>query len=141
MVIRILSSLIVLTFFGLLFCYINESSNSRRKERIDFSLKGELTIGVITIKGRGHSKSVGFEYLVDDKQLRGGDPLYYMDMNGSDVFEDEEKSKPGSKFLVIYDAHNPKESIIRLDYPIKDSADFKRHVKEFEQSRKQRLPK
>ena len=41
------------------------------------------------------------------------------------------------KFLVIYDTVNPKESIIRLDYPIKDSTDFRRYVKEFEQKRKQ----
>jgi len=47
------------------------------------------------------------------------------------------KSKPGMKFLVIYDTVNPKESIIRLDYPIKDSTDFRRYVKEFEQKRKQ----
>jgi len=47
-------------------------------------------------------------------------------------------TKPGKKFLVIYDTENPKESIIRLDYPIKDSTDFRRYVKEFEQMRKQK---
>jgi len=50
----------------------------------------------------------------------------------------KKKSKPGMKFLVIYDTENPKESIIRLDYPIKDSTDFRRYVKEFEQKRKQK---
>lgn len=135
---RILSSLLFLTFFVLFIYYANEMFKSSKKERKDFSLRGELTIGVITIKGRGHSKSVQFEYVVDDKQLRGGDPKYDVDPGGSDVFEDKEKSKPGKKFLVIYDANNPKKSIIRLDYPITDSVDFKRYVKEFEQMRKQK---
>jgi len=31
-----------------------------------------------------------------------------------------------------------KESIIRLDYPIKDSTGFRRYVEEFEQMRKQK---
>lgn len=136
---RILASLLFLTFIALFIYYAEEMFKSTKKEREDFSLKGELTIGVITIKGRGHSKLVQFEYVVEDKQLRRGDTKYYLDSGGSDVFEDKEKSKPGKKFLVIYDANNPKKSIIRLDYPITDSVDFKRYVKEFEQMRKQKL--
>jgi hypothetical protein len=135
---RILSTLLYIIFLVLMFYFVNEIFKNSRKERKDFSLKGELTIGVITLKGRGHSKSVQYEYIVKDKQLRRGDSHYYMDPNGSDIFDDKEKSKEGKKFLVIYDANNPKESIIRLDYPIKDSMDFKLYVKEFEQIRKQK---
>ena len=42
-------------------------------------------------------------------------------------------------WIKYYDAKNPEKSIIRLDYPIQDSADFQRYVNEFEQMRKQKL--
>lgn len=44
--------------------------------------------------------------------------------------------KKGDKFLVLYLEKDPRESILLLDYPIKDSTDFQRYVKEFEQKRK-----
>lgn len=128
--------LIYILVFSLLFLYIFKSSEKNRAERENFSKNGNLTIGVIKFKSIGN-KSVSYKYNVENKEFRGGDPRYYMDPNGSDVFDDEEKSKPGKRFLVIYDINNPKKSIIRLDYPIKDSADFKQYVKEFEQMRKQ----
>jgi hypothetical protein len=112
--------------------------DTAKKERANFSLKGELTIGVITNKGKGHSKSVQYEYVINDKHMRGIDPRYDLDPNGSDIFENKVRSKLGSRFLVVYDAEDPQKSIIRLDYPIKDSADFKRYVQEFEEMRKQK---
>ena len=44
--------------------------------------------------------------------------------------------KNGDKFLVIYLLKEG--SLILFDYPIKDSTDFKRYVKEFERMRKEK---
>jgi len=38
----------------------------------------------------------------------------------------------GEKYLVLYDKDNPEENRMFFDYPIKDSTDFNRFVKEFE---------
>ncbi len=124
-------------FFILVFILVSKLSNKNRSHRDTLNKEGWLTIGVIRAKSYSGSKSVSYTYRVGENELKGGDTNYYMDSHKSSyVFLDNEKSKPGSKFLVIYDKENPKESIIRLDYPIKDSTDFKRYVKEFEEMRK-----
>lgn len=123
--------------FLLVFILVSKLSNKNRSHRDTLNKKGWLTIGVIRAKSYSGSKSVSYTYRVGKNELKGGDTNYYMDSHeASNIFLDKEKSKLGSKFLVIYDANNPKKSIIRLDYPIKDSTDFKRYVKEFEQMRK-----
>jgi len=48
------------------------------------------------------------------------------------------KIKKGDRFLVLYLPEKPKTAIMLFDYPIKDSADFKRYVKKFEQMRKEK---
>ena len=42
------------------------------------------------------------------------------------------------EFLVLYLPEKPKNAIMLFDYPIKDSTDFERYVKEFEEKRKQK---
>lgn len=135
---KLLSGFLFMLFIALLFYYINDSLNSSRKKRKDFLLNGDYSIGVISSKSYSKPESVSFLYNVNNVEIKGGDTKFYLDKNAFEVFNDKEKSKPGKKFLVIYDANNPKKSIIRLDYPIKDSTDFKRYVKEFEQMRKQK---
>ena len=135
---KLLSRFLFIIFIALLFYYIYHSLNYNRKEREDFLLKGDYSIGIISSKSYSKPESISFLYIVNNVEMKGGDTKFYMDKNAFVVFNDKEKSKPGSKFLVIYDVNNPKESIIRLDYPIKDSTDFKRYVKEFEQMRKQK---
>lgn len=44
--------------------------------------------------------------------------------------------KKGDQFLVLYLEKDPRKSILLLDKPVKDSTDFKRYVKEFEEKRK-----
>lgn len=135
---KLLSGFLFIILIALLFYYINDSLNYSRKEREDFLLKGNYSIGVIKSKSYSKPESISFLYTVNNAEMKGGDTKFYMDKGAFEVFNDKEKSKPESKFLVIYDANNPKKSIIRLDYPIKDSTDFKRYVKEFEQMRKQK---
>ena len=48
-----------------------------------------------------------------------------------------DKSRKGEKFLVIYEKNNPKNAVLCLDKPIKDSLDFKKYVIEFEKLRKE----
>jgi len=45
------------------------------------------------------------------------------------------------EFLVLYLPEKPKNAIMLFDYPIKDSADFKRYVREFKLKRKQNMKK
>lgn len=135
---KLLSGFLFIIFIALLFYYINDSLNGSRKEREDFLLKGDYSIGVISSKSYSKPESISFLYTVNNVEMKGGDTKFYMDKNAFGVFNDKEKSIPGKKFLVIYDTNNPKKSIIRLDYPIKDSSDFKRFVQEFEEMRKQK---
>jgi len=43
--------------------------------------------------------------------------------------------KKGDKYLMLISKDNSKRYVVMFKYPIKDSADFKRYVKEFEQMR------
>jgi hypothetical protein len=97
-----------------------------------------FSIGVISSRSYSKPESISFLYIVNNVELKGGDTKFYIDKNAFEVFNDKEKSKRGSKFLVVYDVNNLKTSIIRLDYPIVDSTDFRRYVKEFKQMRKQK---
>ena len=111
--------LIYLAIFAILFLYIFKSSNRNSIEREDLAKNGNFAIGEIKSKSYSGSRSVSYKYNVENKEFSGGDTRYYMNSNEAyTTFLDDEKSKPGKKFLVIYDAENPKKSIIRLDYPI-----------------------
>ena len=54
-------------------------------------------------------------------------------LNAFEAFSDRDLADKGDKFLVLYDENDPKNAIIRLDYPIKDNSDFERYVKEFQE--------
>ena len=137
---KFLSRLIIFIFFGFLFYYIIKSSNENSTKRENFAEKGNLAVGIIKSKSYSGNRSVSYKFYVENNEFSGGDTRYYMDSNEAyNTFLDNEKSKPGKKFLVIYDENIQKKSIIRLDYPIKDSTDFKRYLKEFEQLRNQKI--
>ena len=101
--------------------------------------EGGLTIGVFESRNYsgGRTYSISFSYKVDGKDYRNGDTHCFLDSpKASNAFTNKDLARKKDRFLVLYNKENPKESIIRLDYPVKDSADFKRYVKEFEQKRK-----
>ena len=133
---KLLAGLLLFTFVGISFYYLIKSPNENRIEREKFSAKGNLAIGIIKSRSYSKPESISFSYILNEVEMKGGDTKFYMDKDASEVFHDKDKSKPGNKFLVIYDSDDPKKSIIRLDYPITDSSDFQRYVKEFEQMRK-----
>ena len=70
---------------------------------------------------------------------------FFYDDSGNKYYRGDSKKLPkgnfrkniieGDQFLVIYDEDG---SDIYFDYPIKDSIDFRRYVKEFEEMRKQK---
>lgn len=138
-----MDKIFIILFIGFLiggFFLIQSGSKKDKKKRERLALTGGFAIG--NYEGRSMSNnrtySIAYTYLVDSNELRGGDGHCYDDSSkAAEVFTDPQKTKTGDKFLVLYNKDKPKESIIRLDYPIKDSTDFKRYVKEFEQMRKQ----
>jgi len=123
--------------------FVKYSDRRSKNEREYLKFNGAFAIGEFTDRSyystNGRVSSVGFEYVVNSKKTTGADTRCWQDSpKASEVYIDDKKADVGDKFLVLYDLNKPKKSIIRLDYPIKDSSDFKKYVKEFEEMRKQK---
>ena len=78
---KLLSGFLFIIFIALLFYYINDSLNGSRKEREDFLLKGDYSIGVISSKSYSKPESISFLYTVNNVEMKGGDTKFYMDKN------------------------------------------------------------
>jgi len=123
------------------FILIQFGSKKSIKEREFLAFNGGFAIGAFESRNMSNSStySISFNYSVNSKEYHGGDTRCFEDSSeAADAFTNKDKAKPGDKFLVLYNNEKPKKSIIRLDYPIRDSSDFKRYVKEFKQMRKQK---
>ena len=83
------------------------------------------------------TESVFYEFQVS------GDTFQQFDM---ECFKDSEKAwdhfyfskyplLKGNLFVILYDSLNPANSIIRLDYPLRDSNDFKSSITKINQER------
>ncbi len=121
--------------------FVRLGKKGKASQRIFLNKNGALGIGVFEgrVGSNGRTYSISFSYVVEGEKLKNGDTNCPLDSpKAADAFADKKKAKRLDKFLVLYNEVNPKESIIRLDYPVKDSADFKRYVKEFERMRKQK---
>ena len=63
------------------------------------------------------------------------------------IYKDSQSSripsevKVGNKYFLLVNEEDYKKTEIFFNYPIKDSTDFKRYVKEFEEKRKQKTKK
>lgn len=106
--------------------------NYSKKIDVEIIKNGIFTIG--TFKkftfSVGHGGGHHLEYFYYDEEGK-----YHSDSNVA-VFPDKEQRKTiseGDKFFVVY---NKDGSLIFFEYPIKDSTDFQRYVKEFEERRK-----
>lgn len=89
---------------------------------------GFYSIGIIkSISKGGYHSNGGINY------------TFKLDRNYSGRISDwpSKSLNKGDQFLVLYLKEDPRESILLLDKPIKDSTDFQRYVKEFEGLRKQ----
>jgi len=123
--------------------FVEFSDRRGKNKREELKLNGGFAIGEFTDRSyyssNGMVNSIGYSFAINSKKFRGGDNNCGWDSReASNAFIDKKKADVGDKFLVLYDLKNPKRSIIRLDYPIKDSSDFKKYVKEFEEMRKQK---
>jgi len=107
--------------------------NSSKKIDLNIVNKGKFTIGTFKefTYSIGHGGGHHLEYSYYDE-----DGKYHSDSNVP-IFPNKEQRKiisKGDQFLVVY---NSDGSMIFFDRPIKDSADFERYVKEFEELRRQ----
>ncbi len=85
----------------------------------------------------GRTYSISFSYEAENIVYKNGDTRCFEDSEkASRAFTDRDLAYKGDDFLVLYDKNNPKNAIIKLDYPIKDNSDFERYVKEFWEKRK-----
>lgn len=109
----------------------NDKSKNVKKRQLLFC-KGEFSIGygVTRTYSNGSLMNIGFDYTVNGKEYSKLD-YFFTDVDDKDAALEifGKKSMLDEKYLVLYDKDNPKEAIIRVDYAIKDSADFKKHIK------------
>lgn len=140
---KVITALFVVFFLGGVIL-IQFGSKKSRVKRDSLALYGGFSIGEFngrssSASSKGRTSSIVFSYAIDSKNYKRGDSRCMEDSPKAAIaFTDPDKARPGDKFLVLYDKEDPDRAVIRLDYPIKDSADFKRYVKEFEQMRKQK---
>jgi len=106
---------------------INQQSLTRNKI---FNQSGSFTIGRVVRysartygpNGVGSSPFIDFSYEVDGVKLTSQSDYSVPNENGP---------KSGGQFLAIYLPKAPGNCLLLLDYPIKDSADYKRNIEEF----------
>jgi len=133
-------TLMIISLFvigGILLIQSGKKRNLVKRNLLKY--EGGFSIGIFESRNysNGRTYSISFSYTIDDKDYRNGDTQCFLDSpKAADAFTNKDLARKKDRFLVLYNKENPKESIIRLDYPIKDSTDFKRYVKEFEEMRK-----
>ena len=95
----------------------------------------EYSIGTVTKYVGGHRGVIVFNVKVTQ-----GDPIINISFK-VDTLQINTKSKGllksnmggsvGKSYVVVYDATNPENCILLFDYPVNDSTDFARYMKEF----------
>lgn len=113
------------------FLYFQNWTNKFEKRLLK---DGKFAIGTFTkhIYPLGRSYSNKYEYSFSDDS---GNNHSKGDSKNLPKGNFREEVKEGDQFLVLY---NEDGSDIYFDRPIKDSTDFKRYIKEFEEMRKQK---
>ena len=99
------------------------------KDDQEIMKKGEFAIGtVVRISETGwYSRAnVSFSFYCDTQKI----------VKPLSKYPSNIKVQRDKRFLVAYLPNNQKKAIMLFDYPIKDSADFKRYLKEFERNKK-----
>ena len=119
--------------------YLLACNKSNPVDRENLNQHGKLAIGVYLGRTVEDSKtaSVVYEYDVNNQSFQNSDKECFLD---SDKAKDhfyftKYPLLKGNEFVVLYDSLSPESSIIRLDYPLRDSTDFKSYVRKFQELR------
>jgi hypothetical protein len=138
MIRKIVIILLIIAFaIGSYFVFFGSSGEPINRDNLN--QHGKLAIGVFlgrTVED-SKTKTVVYEYLADTVLIQNSDGLCYLDSEkASDHFYfTKYPLLKGNEFVVLYDSLNPEISIIRLDYPLRDSTDFNSYIVEFEKKR------
>ncbi len=123
---------------------VSRSQQEQKDFKNDLLMTGKLTIGEVIffqksrgalfVKGiannAGKRSKVSFYFTINDQKITNT-------YEKSHAYVPNDGIKQGDKYLVAYKRDDPNKNLMLFDYPIKDSTDFKRYVKEIKQMRKQ----
>lgn len=100
-------------------------------ELTDIMQTGQFAIGEVRVSPVAAGKFLPYSFCVGDKRIPASwqQPSNKYLLGKSYLYLWIHDRKNDGDFLVIYDPDDPKgKSLVRLDCPIKDSADFRRYV-------------
>lgn len=111
--------------------------------------KGEFAIGEIEGKGYDNTKGVSrlssilYYFTSNQNKQVSGNLMSYevraLSIKNERIWKDNFYwTEKGDKYLVLFEKNNPKNALLLLDMPIKDSLDLKKYVKEIEKIRQQK---
>ncbi|RLD58865.1 MAG: hypothetical protein DRJ05_07295 [Bacteroidetes bacterium] len=121
--------------------WMGKNNDAKTQKQYDHLIsKGKFDIGVVIGKNYRKSGSITnimYKISFEDKKTRShflkSYKVSYLEKEVDKIwrtnFNDTEK---GSKFLVLYEAENPKNSLLCLDMPIINDGDFEKYVKKIE---------
>ena len=109
-----------------------------KKEHHEIISNGCYTIGTVyfyssvkdglyvppMINSPSNPAGVKFSYIVNGKPYNNQYNADYYKMPLSGIVD-------GEKYLVIYKKNEPEKSLMLFNYPVKDSSDYNRYIKEF----------
>lgn len=132
----------IILFLGAGIFVTSCNSSSPTVDREILNQKGKLAIGVYLGRTVEDEKTVSvvYEYEVDRQLFENRDRECFLDSDKAKdhfYFTNYPLLK-GNEFVVLYDSINPEISIIRLDYPLRDSTDFKSYERKFEKMRSEK---
>ncbi len=136
---RIVTILYLLLVLGIGILFRSCDSSSLKVDRERLNQHGKLAIGVFigrTVEDK-KTTSVVYDYEVNGQAFKNNDKECFLD---SDKAKDhfyftKYPLLKGNEFVVLYDSLSPESSIIRLDYPLRDSTDFKSYIRKFQELR------
>lgn len=107
--------------------------NRNERELSDFESRGVFTLGQVIEYSAGTYGTNGGSsaFLKFSFKVQG---VEYTEASDYGVPEDNGPAK-GSLFMAIYLPNEPRKCALLLDYPVKDSSDYRRYMEEFKEKR------
>ena len=107
--------------------------NQNERENSDFDKKGVFTLGkVIDYSARTYGTNGGSSaFLKFSFKVQGVKYTAESDYN----VPDDDGPKSGSLFMAVYLPNTPKKCALLLNFPVRDSSDYKRYIEEFKVNR------